>query len=414
MSRYVIDRRAFLTAIGAAGVGAIGLSSLEGCGAAAGGGGGSKSSGPISLAGLNPLSGPYAQGGTDTDSASKLTVEHLGQVNGEKVKYVSLNSQGKVDVGQRVVRDAMNKGTRFFFGETSSDICLAVSDVIASGNGVFFCSGAADEITGTKCKKSTFRWTVPAYGSIRETVVPLLKKNPSLKRWYAITPNYVFGQSMLTNAKEVLSNHGAKLVGNSFHSLDETQFSSYISNAIAAKPDVLLLLNFGSQNTNTVKQAVSFGVKNKIKVVLTPWSEGLSEFKGIGADALDGMYFGCQYWHRIDTPENKKFVHLVQKTLGQPPDYEMAAGHAEGRLLAEGIKKAGSTDPKKVIAALEGYEYEGVTGSAKIRSDNHQVESNFYLLKGKQKSKMADKNDFMEIISHGKSFEPASHTQCKL
>lgn len=306
-----------------------------------------------------------------------------------------------------------SKGIKFFFGVASSAVGLAVSDVVHSGGGVFFTSVGADEVTGSKCNDSTFRWSVPTYGAIHETVAPMLQQDPSLKRWYAITPNYVFGKSLLKNAKEVLRKHGAKLVGNSFHSLDETQFSSYISNAVSAKPDVLLLLNFSSQNTDTIKQAVSFGVKNKMKV-LSAWSSGLSQYQALGAAAVDGLYFGCQYWHGIDTEANNKFVALVQKKLGQPPNYPMATGYVEARLLADGVKKAGSDSPDKVIAALEGYKYDGLTGPEKIRSDNHQVEKDYYLLKGKPKAKMSDKYDFMEIVSSGKSFRSAGETQCKL
>jgi branched-chain amino acid transport system substrate-binding protein len=411
-----IDRRRFLEIVGLAGAAGVGASFLSGCGAAATSGGGSSGSGvgTVKLAGVDPLSGPYAQPGIDTDKVSKLTVQQLGKAGGHPLEYVSLDTQGEVDQARRVVTDAMNsKGIKYFFGVASSSVGLAVSDVVHSGGGLFFTSVGADEVTGTNCNSSTFRWSVPTYGAIRETVIPLLKQDPSLKRWYAITPNYVFGQSLLKNAKEVLPQHGAELVGNSFHSLDETQFSSYISNAVAAKPDVLLLLNFSSQNTNTIKQAVSFGLKNKM-TILSVWASGLDQFQAIGADTMDGLYFGCQYWHEIDTPENKKFVQLVQDKLGQPPNYPMATGYVEAKLIADGIERAKSDDPTKVAKALEGYQYDGLTGPEKIRSDNHQVEKQYYLLKGRSKADMKDKWDYVDIISSGKSFKPVGQTGCKL
>lgn len=259
-----------------------------------------------------------------------------------------------------------------------------------------------------------FRWSVPTYGAIRETVIPMLKEDPTLKRWYAITPNYVFGQSLLDNAKAVLPQYGAELVGNSFHSLDETQFSSYIANAVAAKPDVLLLLNFSAQNTNTLKEAISFGLKEKMKI-LSVWATGLDQFEALGAEATEELYFGSQYWHEVDTPENKKFVKLVRDATGKPPNYPIAAGYAEINLLLDAINKAGSAeDPAKVIKALEGYEYAGLTGTEKIRADNHQVEKDYYFLKGKAKSQMKDEWDFVDVMSSGKSFLPVGQTGCKL
>ena len=72
----------------------------------------------------------------------------------------------------------------------------------------------------------------------------------------------------------VLKEHGLEHVGNSYHSLQEQEFSGYLTNAIAAKPDVLVLLNFGSQSSNTLRQAVNFGIKERMKVLLV-WSAGL-------------------------------------------------------------------------------------------------------------------------------------------
>ncbi|MFX5562751.1 hypothetical protein ABTD73_20070, partial [Acinetobacter baumannii] len=69
---------------------------------------------------------------------------------------------------------------------------------------------------------------------------------------------------------------------------------------------------------------------------------------------------------------------------------------------------------KAVIAAMEGMKYEGLTGTEEIRKGDHQVIKNYYLLKGKAKAKMANKNDYADIVSSGKSFLPLEKTQCKL
>ena len=71
-------------------------------------------------------------------------------------------------------------------------------------------------------------------------------------------------------------------------------------------------------------------------------------------------------------------------------------------------------EQKAVIAALEGMKYQGLTGEEEVRKADHQVLKNYYLLKGKAKSKMANKNDYADIVSSGKSFLALDKTQCKL
>lgn len=67
-----------------------------------------------------------------------------------------------------------------------------------------------------------------------------------------------------------------------------------------------------------------------------------------------------------------------------------------------------------MVAALEGMKYAGLTGDEEIRKGDHQVLKNYYLLKGKAKAKMANKDDYVEVVSSGKSFLPLDQTGCKL
>ena len=49
-----------------------------------------------------------------------------------------------------------------------------------------------------------------------------------------------------------------------------------------------------------------------------------------------------------------------------------------------------------------------------MRKADHQVLKNYYLLKGKAKAKMKNKDDYVDVISSGKSFLPVDQTGCKL
>ena len=79
----------------------------------------------------------------------------------------------------------------------------------------------------------------------------------------------------------------------------------------------------------------------------------------------------------------------------------------------DAIIKAGTVDQKAVIAALEGMKYQGLTGEEEVRKGDHQVLKNYYLLKGKAKAQMKNKDDYVEVLSAGKSFLPIDKTGCK-
>lgn len=361
-----------------------------------------------------PLSGPFAANGKYADMGMKLAIEKYGKVLGRAVAYTAIDTEGKPATAIRKVQDAIQqKGTRFFLGGFLSSEALAIGKEVDKAGGVCITTAGADELTGSECNRSTFRWSVPTYGAIEQTVRPLIEKMPKAKRWYTITPQYVFGEGLLSAAKAVFKEKGIEHVGNSYHSLAEKEFSGYLTNAMAAKPDVLLLLNFSTQSSDTLRQAVSFGMKKNMTIVMA-WASGLEQFESLGADLCEDVYFGAQYWHAIDSPFNKEFVKLANASLKDDPNYSLAGSYICTKIVLDAIAKANSVDPKAVIAAMEGMKYEGLTGVEEIRKGDHQVIKNYYLLKGKAKAAMRNKTDYADIISSGKSFLPLEKTLCKM
>ena len=361
-----------------------------------------------------PMSGAFAANGKYADLGMKLAIEQYGTALGRPLAYTLLDTEGKPATAVRKVQElAQQKGARYFAGGILSSEALAMGKEAEKNNAIFITTAGADEITGADCNRATFRWSVPTYGAIERTVRPLIEAMPNAKRWYTITPQYVFGDGLLTAAKNIFKEKGVEHVGNSYHSLTEKEFSGYLTNAMAAKPDVLLLLNFGSQSSDTLRQAVSFGMKQNTTILMA-WASGLEQFESLGADLCEGVYFGAQYWHGIDAPGNREFVERARAAFKANPNYSLAGSYICTKILIDAILKAGSDDPAKVIPVLEGMQYTGLTGDEEIRAGDHQVLKNYYLLKGKPKAAMKDKDDYADILSFGKSFPPLDQTGCKL
>jgi branched-chain amino acid transport system substrate-binding protein len=361
-----------------------------------------------------PMSGPFAANGKYADLGMKLAIEQYGKVLGQPLAYTVLDTEGKPATAVRRVQEiAQQKNARFFAGGILSSEALAMGKEVQKAGGIFITTAGADEITGKDCNDATFRWSVPTYGAIEQTVRPLIQMMPKAKRWYTITPQYVFGDGLLSAAKAIFKEKGIEHVGNSYHSLNEKEFSGYLTNAVAAKPDVLLILNFGSQSSDTLRQAVSFGMKNNCTILMA-WASGLEQFESLGADLCEGVYFGAQYWHDIDSPLNRDLVKRSNAAFKANPNYSLAGSYICTKILLDGIVKAGNVDPKKVVAALEGMKYDGLTGPEEVRKGDHQVLKNYYLLKGKAKNKMKNADDYADIVSSGQSFLPLDKTGCKM
>ena len=358
------------------------------------------------------MSGAFANFGKQAEKGARLAIEEAGEAAGMKLKMVTIDTESNAGKGARKVQASLSEnGPGIFVGTTLSSTALAVGQAVHEAGGVYINGGGADELTGEKCNASMYRWSAPTYGAVNASLRPVLQANPDIKKVYTVTPQYVFGEAMLSNAKNVLEEKGIEHVGNSYHSLKDKEFSGIIAQAQAANPDLLLLLNFGSQAAASMQQAMNFGLKDRMKILMV-WSSGLDTMKALGSEVSNGVYFGAQYWHEEEAAGNKSLVALSQKELGEAPNYPMASYYQMAKLMIDAVNATGSSDPAKIKGHLAGLSYEGITGTENVMADNNQVEKNFYLLLGKDKASMADENDFADVASKGKYFLSAKEAGC--
>ena len=359
------------------------------------------------------FSGAYAASGMYTSRGIRLAVKKFGgNVLGRPIQVIERDTPNPAE-GVRKAQEAVEKlGVKFLTISPSSSTVLAVSEY-ANRKGVILLGHAgSDKITGSACNKFTFRWQVPTWGAVRE-VVPRIIKEYNANSFYTITPKYVFGEDLLRNTKEVLKAHGKKFLGNSYHPLGNAEYSSHITRAMTAKADCVLFLNFGGDTVNSLKQAVNFGLK-KVSRIGCAWGSGITQMKAIGAKAMEGVIWGLQYFYKIDAPKNREFVKAFKEEYGEVPPYIAASAYSGMVTMLECIERAKSTDPRKVIKAWEGYEYDGITGREKWRACNHQLIKNYFSVKCKGPDAMKSPEDFADIIGYSKHFLPCDQTGCNM
>ena len=399
-----ISRRQFIKTTAAAGlaVSASGLVPMTSWGAE-----------PLKILVGTTFSGAYAETGDFVRKGVNLAIKQFdGKVLGRPIEIIERDVPNPNE-GVRKAQEAVEKlGVKFMFISPSSSTVLAVMEYVAKQQAVFMAAAGSDAITGSACNKYTFRWPLPTYGAVRE-VVPRIIDEYKAKSFYTITPKYVFGEDLLRNTEEVLKEKGLKLLGNSFHPLGEADFSSHLTKAMAAKADCVLFLNFGGDTVNAIKQANNFGV-GKVSRIACAWGSGITQMKALGAKAMDGVIWGLQYFYKIPSPGNKKFVKAYREAYKETPPYIAANPYIAFMALFQAIEQAKSDDPNKVAQTLADMEYEGLTGTEKYRGCDHQAVKPYYTLRCKGEKEMQTPDDFADIIGFSNNLAPCEQTGCKL
>jgi len=221
-----------------------------------------------------------------------------------------------------------NEGAKFIVVGTSSGVALAMMEYVKTQKVVLGVMAGADSITGSACNKNSFRWQVPTYGAIRE-VVPRIIDKFNASTFYTITPDYVFGHDLLRNTEEVLKEKGKKLLGNAFHPMGETEYSQYITKAMAAKPLIEKLITLGKENSLAARRR-AFQLLQDHKLVrllfadiavrFNARSSGYTRILGFGSRRGDNASMVILELTEIKKKEPKK--HKKEKEEAKPDKEE--------------------------------------------------------------------------------------------
>jgi branched-chain amino acid transport system substrate-binding protein len=290
---------------------------------------------------------------------------------------------------QKLVQE--NKVVAILGGSLSSN-ALAEEATAAQLKIPFVCdNAAATEISGKNCNRYTFRLNTPV--AVQQRMIsPYAAKFG--KKWYHITASYAFGQDILRASRENLKAIGGTEVGVDEVPLNTADFSSFILKIRQAKPDVVVGgLSAGDLST-FLKQWNELGMKGKIPFVEI--AIGDTDIWAVGPEAATGIFTKMWYYKNPDnTPEEKTFAASYEKKYGKPAADKAWMGWITARSVFESIDAAKSTDPMKIIEALEGWKVQSGSTSYSYRNFDHQMLVRNLAVQ--VKDKITDKWDYFDV-----------------
>lgn len=345
---------------------------------------------PIKLGAITSYTGPYGTWANDQVKGIKLAVEEFnakGGVLGRQV--VVLDRDDKLNPGEAVkkYKELVDKEKiDIIMGTLSAATVVAVNEETKKNNMLFMALCQSQEITAVPdFGPYTFHEAMTPYMTARAQGNWILENLG--KKCYFMAANYAWGNQIYDSFTKLLTEKGATNLGVVKHPLGTTDFSAFFPTIMAANPEVLIIANAGADQVNSLKQLVSFGLRDKMKIayILGETTTG----KEAGQSNLTGIYFGTQfYWELQETvPSAKKFVTAYQAKWGHPPTGYAGYAYSGTVELLGAIERAKALTPDKVAKQIEGREYDNYKGKQWWRACDHQSFQDWFILKGRQATK---------------------------
>lgn len=368
---------------------------------------------PVSLFFGYPYTGPYASLAKFMNAGMELAVEQFGGMVLDRPIRVVRGDIPSPDVASKVVRRAVDElGCKLLTVAPSSATALAASGALKRKKAVLMAHGGSDSITGSACSPNTFRWQVPTWGAVR-AVVPLVQDQYGARTFYAITPDYIFGEDLLRNSRQVLYERSGVLLGNSYHRIGEQNFSESIAKAKDSGAECILLLNFGDDTVRFLEQAYAAGL-SRVSQIACVWGAGIYQMSMIDPAIVQGVFWGLQYYHTIATEANRAFARAHKAKFRDVPTYLAAAVYSTTAALLRGVEQAGTDEPSEVIKAIEGHRYAGLTGREEYRECDHQCVKPFYVVRCNAVEGKVTPYNLADIVGNSLNLQPCGANGCNL
>ena len=390
-----IDRRDFLRSLGV-GVGAtLGAAAaavpLIGMAQAQEKPKGNIPSTPYRIGHMTFFTGPAAVLGEPMYKGQVLAAEEINAAGGllgkRKIEVLKADEAAGVDGNVKELRRLkLQEKIDFFCGITSSGNTPALGPVAEELKVLtIFVDGCTDFLFDKAVPNPHYIFRITNIQSADGATCALAVAQtwPDTKRIAHIHPDYSYGRNAFDHfgiiMKKLLPK--SEVVSEGWPKLGTTDFSSHITKAIAAKPDLLVSSVWGGDYVAMYKQALQYGTFEKMKFATT-LALGVAPH-AIGKDHPEGVIAGCHanYYFTFPPgnrwPPNKTFVEKYHARWKEYPNFQAEGAYTATQMLKGAIEKAnhflgGWPDDDAIISQLEGMGYAGPGGYVYIRPDNHQ------------------------------------------
>jgi branched-chain amino acid transport system substrate-binding protein len=315
---------------------------------------------PVTIGLVIPLSPPGdPTAGQLIRRGAELAVDYYndkgGVIGGRKVRISVQDSQGRPEGGvaayRRLVSEEHAIGVTGFF---HSSVNLAANEV-AKGMGVptIGTQTSAAEITS---KKYDIAFRTHVIDPVRVSAWLDFMQKKGFKRvaLVAETSDYGIGLVDETVKQNKEKNLGLELQTMTFDR-SSTDLTPLLLQVKAFKPDLLVNIGVGQPMDLMIDQAATLGITPQTPMLVSYDAPVRPQFWQLHPKNGSGLYFIAYY-----SPQQKLsdigawFAKAYEDKYKESPVYSSLNGFGDVAILAQAADQAKSTDPKAIIAALEG------------------------------------------------------------
>ncbi len=318
----------------------------------------------IKVGEIASMTGKGAVFGQSSHKGTLLAVEQInakGGVLGRQIELVTEDNQSKAGESATVARKLISRDKVVaLLGEAASSRSLEMAP-IAQRARIPMISPASTNPKVTEVGDYVFRvcFIDPFQGTV---MAKFAKENLKIKRVAVLTSvSSAYSVGLAKYFRERFVADGGEIAIEQRYAEGDKDFKAQLTAIRAAGVEGVFVPGYYTEAALITRQARELGLE-------VPLFGGdgweAPQLLEIGGPAVNGTYYSTHYSPESDSPQVKDFVAAFRaRWNGETPDAMAALGYDSALVLADALRRAGSTEPAKLrdaIAATK--DFVGVTG----------------------------------------------------
>ncbi len=321
------------------------------------------------LASLTGYCDAYARQYVQGARLAVRTINARGGVLGHKLELAVRDDRATPAVGVSRAHDlVLGDHVKYLAGTCSSAVGKSVAQLVANPGHAIYVAGVADPAIFEGGPEIYAFDTVPTATIEGRNAAAYARAHPQWKRIAVIGEDYSYGYQVMAAFKKAMTGSGQTIVSQDYLPSGGADYTPYIDKLIAERPDAVYSTVITADAATLVKQGLPLGLFEKTNVF------GIMDYGTI--DAMPRPPVGVEgYTYYPSAAIYRTPFARDLGSLGTNAANGGAAGDAFNQIeiIAQGIEKAGSTDPTKVRDALAGATVQTVQGDVRIHACNHAI-----------------------------------------
>ncbi|MGE5527766.1 MAG: ABC transporter substrate-binding protein [Patescibacteria group bacterium] len=345
-----------------AGVGAVGLTAQD----------------EILIGANYALSGAVALFGQACLNSAKMVYDEInanGGLLGKQIKLIAADNKSDAEESGRMATKLITQDNVVaILGPVTSTNCFAAAP-ICQEKGVLMITPTGTNVKVTQFGSFIFRACfIDDFQG--EVMANFALKNLKAKKAAILFDNQSdYAKGLAVYFKKVFTAGKGKIVAEESFMPDDKDFRAVLNKIRLKKPDVIYVPCYYQPAGLIAKQAREMKMKQPL-LGADGWDQVEELPKIAGKAALNKVYFSNHFSPESKNPLAVKYVKAYKELYGILPDALAALGYDAALLVADAIKRAGSTDHDKIRAAMASTKgFRGVAGTISMDENRNPTKA---------------------------------------